>query len=74
VNAQHPDQRISIEEALRAYTLDAAYAGFAERVLGSLEPGKLADFIVLSDDPAQVPHTIKEIKIERTYLAGDRVF
>ncbi len=74
VNAPHPDQRISVEEAIRAYTLDAAYAAFEEKMMGSLEPGKLADFIVLSDDPAQVPHTIKEIKIERTCLAGERVF
>lgn len=74
VNAPHPDQRISVEDAIYAYTLGAAYAAFEEQRMGSLEPGKLADFIVLSHDPAQVPHTIKEIKIERTCLAGEWVF
>ncbi len=73
VNAPHPDQRISVEEAIRAYTLDAAYAAFEEKRMGSLELGKLADFIVLSQDPACAKN-IKEITIERTYLAGQRVF
>jgi predicted amidohydrolase YtcJ len=42
-----PAQKITVEEALRAYTIDAAYAGFSETSLGSLEPGKLADIVVL---------------------------
>ncbi len=74
VNAPHPEQRVSVAEALRAYTLGAAYAACEEHTMGSLEPGKCADFIVLSADPAQEPHKIKEITIERTYLAGERVF
>ncbi len=73
VNAPYVTQRVSVAEALRAYTLGAAYAGFEERSLGSLEPGKLADFIVLSEDPARAPN-INEITIERTYLAGRCVF
>ncbi len=73
VNAPHPSQRVSVEEAIHAYTLGAAYAGFEENLLGSLEPGKLADFIVLSEDPAHSKN-ISEIKIEKTYLAGQRVF
>lgn len=73
VNAPHPNQRISVEEAIQAYTLDAAYAAFEEQRMGSLELGKLADFIVLSQDPACAKN-IKEITIERTYLAGQRVF
>lgn len=72
VNAPHPDQRISVEEAIRAYTLGAAYAAFTEKSLGSLEPGKLADFIVLADDPAHAKN-ISAITVERTYLAGQRV-
>lgn len=73
VHAPHPDQRISVEEAIRAYTLGAAYAGFEEQRMGSLEPGKLADFVVLSHDPVHAKD-IKEIKVERTYLAGQCVF
>jgi len=74
VNAPHPDQRLSVAESIHAYTLGAAYAGFEEHALGSLEPGKFADFIVLSRDPFQAPTQINEIAIERTYLAGERVF
>ena len=74
VHAPHPDQRVSVAEAIHAYTLGAAYAGFEEHALGSLEPGKCADFIVLSHDPFQAPTQINEIAIERTYLAGERVF
>jgi predicted amidohydrolase YtcJ len=74
VNAPHPDQRVSVAEAIHAYTLGAAYAAFEERSMGSLEPGKCADFIVLSRDPFQAPTQINEIAIERTYLAGERVF
>lgn len=73
VNAPHPNQRVSVEEAIRAYTLSAAYAAFEEDLLGSLEPGKLADFIVLSEDPAHAQN-IAAITIEQTYLAGQRVF
>jgi predicted amidohydrolase YtcJ len=74
VNAPHPDQKVSVAEAIHAYTLGAAYAAFEERSMGSLEPGKFADFIVLSRDPFQAPTQINEVAIERTYLAGERVF
>jgi predicted amidohydrolase YtcJ len=74
VNAPHPDQKVSVAEAIHAYTLGAAYAAFEERSMGSLEPGQFADFIVLSRDPAQAPTQINKIAIERTYLAGERVF
>jgi predicted amidohydrolase YtcJ len=50
-----PDQRLSRDEALRSFTLGAAYAAHLERELGSLEPGKLADFVVLSRDIMMVP-------------------
>lgn len=74
VNAPHPGQRLSVEEALKAYTLGAAYAGFSEEDQGSLEPGKWADLIVLAEDPNTHPEGIKEIKVLETYLGGERVF
>lgn len=74
VNALHDLQKLSVEEALHAYTLGAAYAGFQEDELGSLEPGKWADLIVLSKDPASSPKHIQEIQVLETYLAGERVF
>ena len=45
-----PEQKISVEQALTAYTRNAAFASFDEKIKGTLEPGKLADFVVLSDD------------------------
>jgi predicted amidohydrolase YtcJ len=45
-----PDQKITVAEAIECYTLSSAYAAFQEKHLGSLEPGKLADFVVLSRD------------------------
>jgi len=51
----YPDQRMSRQEALKSYTLDAAYAAFEEGVKGSLKPGKLADITVLSRDILTVP-------------------
>lgn len=75
VDAAHEGQRLSIEEALRAYTLGAAYAGFAEDETGSLEVGKWADLVVLSEDPYEIaPERFAEIKVLQTYLAGELVF
>lgn len=73
VNAPHAAQRLSVTEAIRLYTLGAAYASFEEDVAGSLEPGKRADFIVLSHDPTNNTKTINEIRVERTYLAGEKL-
>src|SRR5690606_22342184 len=50
-----PDQRLTREQALRGFTLDAAYAGFMEDAVGSLTPGKWADFVILSQDLMTVP-------------------
>lgn len=64
-------QRISAEEALRAWTLGGAFASFDEGRLGSIAVGKLADFVVLSDDPTRVkPNAIKDIAVEKTAIAG----
>ena len=70
-----PDQKITAEEALRAYTVTAAYAAFEEREKGSLEIGKLADFVVLSDDVLSVrPEAIDKIRIDQTVVGGRVVY
>ncbi len=66
-----PAQRIGIEEAIRAYTLNGAIATFEEETKGSIEPGKLADLVVLSEDPVEVaPGTIKDVGVEITIVGG----
>jgi predicted amidohydrolase YtcJ len=65
------DQCISPEEAIRTWTLDAAYATFEEGIKGSIEPGKLADFVVLGADPTKVkPLNIRKIQVQQTYIDG----
>ena len=69
------NQRVSVDEAIKAWTLDGAYATFEENIKGSITPGKLADFVILAKDPRQVPpDTIKDIDIKATYLGGQRVY
>ncbi|MBT8051555.1 MAG: amidohydrolase [Gammaproteobacteria bacterium] len=70
-----PQQRLTREQALRGYTLDAAYAAFMEQEVGSLEPGKQADFIVIDRDimtvpPEEIPGTV----VLETWVGGKRVF
>ncbi len=70
-----PNQRMSREEALRSWTIEGAYAAFEENRKGSLEPGKLADFVMLSADimtipPAEIPHT----RVTLTVVNGKIVF
>jgi predicted amidohydrolase YtcJ len=68
-------QRCTVEQALRAFTLGSAYAEFAEKHKGSIEAGKLADFVVLDRDPRRVdPKTIKDIAVLRTVVSGETVF
>jgi len=70
-----PNQRVSVEEAIKVWTQDGAYATFEENIKGSITPGKLADFVVLQKDPRQVPpNTIKDILLEATYLGGHNVY
>ena len=70
-----PDEIITIEEAIRAYTLTGAYLNFEEDVKGSLEPGKFADMIVLSDDILTIdPERIMDIEVEQTYINGKLVY
>jgi len=49
-NGWLPEQKISVEDAIRCYTINNAYAAFEENIKGSIEPGKLADFVVLTED------------------------
>ena len=58
-------------EAIRLYTTNSAFAGFEEASKGSLEAGKLADLVVLSDDPFQIPvDALKDIQVETTVVGG----
>jgi predicted amidohydrolase YtcJ len=75
LNGWAADQRLTREEALRAMTLGAAYAAHAEHDLGSIEPGKLADFVVLSRDIMQVePRDVLSTAIVRTVVDGRTVY
>ena len=70
-----PEQKINVEQALTAYTKDAAYSSFDEDIKGTLEPGKLADFVILSENVLQVePTTLKNVKVLETYVGGKRMF
>lgn len=69
------DEAITIEEAIQGYTIKGAYLGFEEDIKGSLEPGKLADIVVLSDDILNIdPEQIMDIEIEETYVGGELVY
>jgi hypothetical protein len=71
----HTEQAISREQAIRLYTVNNAFLTFSEDVKGSLEPGKLADFIVLDRDILTCPlDEVKDIQVEQTYLGGSRVY
>ena len=69
------NRKVTVEEALRIYTLHGAYAGFEENIKGSIEPGKLADLVVLGEDPTAVdPLTIKDIPVLQTIVGGETVY
>ena len=70
-----PEERLNINQALALYTFNAAYASFEENTKGSIAPGKLADLVVLSDNPTNVPpEQIKDIKVEITIIGGEVVW
>jgi predicted amidohydrolase YtcJ len=71
----HPEQKMTREEALQSMTIWPAYAGFQESVLGSLTPGKYADFVVLDRDIMRVPDTeILGTRVLSTWIGGKRVY
>lgn len=70
-----PQEKITVEQALKSYTFNNAYANFDEDIAGTLQAGKRADFIILSDDPRAVkPEAIKNIKVNATFIDGNTVF
>jgi len=70
-----PNERLSFEQALRAYTRGAAYAGFAEEKIGSLDPGKWADFIIVDRDPSTVdPQQLAGTQVLETWVAGQKAW
>lgn len=71
----HPEQRVTLTEALHCYTTEAAYAEFADDAKGSIEPGKLADFTIINKDITTIaPHDILSIKVLRTFIGGKSVY
>jgi predicted amidohydrolase YtcJ len=71
----HPSESITRAQALRLYTINNAYLSFEEKQKGSLESGKLADFILIDRDILTCPtDQIKDIKVEATYLGGRRIY
>lgn len=70
-----PEQKISVEQALKAYTIHAAYASFEEKIKGSIEIGKLADFVILDKNIFEIePSQIRETKVLQTVVGGKTVF
>lgn len=74
-NVWGPRQRVTVEEALRIGTVNGAYASFEEKLKGSIEPGKLADLVVVGRDPLREnPSTLITIPVERTMVGGEWMF
>ena len=69
------DQAISVDEAIRMFTINAAYNAFEEKIKGSIEIGKIADFAILAEDPHNVePDRIKDIPVDMTIVDGNMAF
>jgi predicted amidohydrolase YtcJ len=74
-NGWFPEQKLTVVEAVEAYTMGSAYAEFQEKVKGSITPGKLADMVVLSDDIFSVdPAKIRDVKVLKTIVGGKVVW
>jgi predicted amidohydrolase YtcJ len=70
-----PEQKISVTQALAAYTIDAAFASFDEKIKGSLEKGKLADLVVIDQNIFEIaPEKIRDAKVLKTMVGGKVVF
>lgn len=74
-NGWIPEQKISVEETVRAYTYGSAFAEFQENVKGTITPGKLADFVILSDDIFSInPNDIGKMRVLKTIVDGKIVY
>ncbi|PJA98220.1 MAG: amidohydrolase [Ignavibacteriales bacterium CG_4_9_14_3_um_filter_30_11] len=74
-NGWLPEQKLTIEQAIKCYTLNSAYAAFQENVKGSIEVGKLADMIVLNDNLLTIdPVKIKDVKVDMTIFDGKVIY
>ena len=70
-----PDEKLTMEESIRAYTINTAYAGYEEHMKGSISVGKLADFVVLSEDLFSIePRRIKDVEVAMTFVGGNLVY
>ena len=70
-----PEQKLTVEQMLRGFTINGAYASFEENLKGSLEEGQLADFVILSQDPTRCdPMKLRDIAVEETVLGGRTVY
>ncbi len=74
VNAPHESQKIDVLSAVSAYTVDAAFPSFEEKLKGTLSEGKVADFIVLSDNPFEAPTAISSMTVLKTVVGGNIVY
>ncbi len=74
VNGPYPDQRLAVGEAIDAYTRGGAWLGFEEHDKATITPGALADLVVLDRDPRETAETIKERRVEMTFVGGQRVY
>ncbi len=71
----YPAERVSLEEALEAYTRGAAYAGFSEQEIGGLDPGKWADFVIVDRDPSRISaQQLARTQVLETWVAGKKVW
>jgi predicted amidohydrolase YtcJ len=74
-NGWFPEQKLSVAEAVEAYTMGSAYAEFQEKEKGSITPGKLADMVLLSDDILWIdPTKIRDVKVLKTIVGGKVVW
>jgi predicted amidohydrolase YtcJ len=70
-----PSERLTLGQALHAYTRGSAYAGFADDKIGALEPGKWADFIIIDRDPTRIdPQSLARTEVLETWVAGKKVW